>query len=50
LNFSITVSIAASLACQIQTQKFLLDSMFVGTEAYCFAAGRGLAGTDKLLE
>jgi hypothetical protein len=24
--------------------------MFVGTEAYCFTAGRGLAGTDKLLE
>jgi len=44
------VSIAASLACQIQTQESLLDLMFVGTEAYCFTAGRGLAGTDKLLE
>jgi uncharacterized protein (DUF58 family) len=44
------VSIAASLACQIQNQESLLDLMFVGTEAYCFTAGRGLAGTDKLLE
>ena len=44
------VSIAASLACQIQTQESLLDLMFVGTEAYCFTAGRGLAGTDKILE
>ena len=24
--------------------------MFVGTQAYCFTSGRGLAGTDKLLE
>jgi hypothetical protein len=44
------VSIAASLACQIQTQESLLDLMFVGTEAYCFTAGRGLAGTDKIIE
>jgi uncharacterized protein (DUF58 family) len=44
------VSIAASLAYQIQTQESLLDLMFVGTEAYCFTAGRGLAGTDKILE
>jgi len=44
------VSIAASLACQIQTQESLLDLMFVGTEAYCFTSGRGLAGTDKILE
>jgi len=44
------VSIAASLACQVQTQESLLDLMFVGTEAYCFTAGRGLAGTDNLLE
>ena len=44
------VSIAASLACQIKTQESLLDLMFVGTQAYCFTAGRGLAGTDKILE
>jgi hypothetical protein len=44
------VSVAASLACQIQTQESLLDLMFVGTEAYCFTSGRGLAGTDKILE
>jgi hypothetical protein len=44
------VSIAASLSCQIQTQESLLDLMFVGTEAYCFTSGRGLGGTDKILE
>jgi len=43
-------SIAASLACEIQTQESLLDLMFVGTDAYCFTAGRGLTGTDKILE
>ena len=49
-NLEAAVSIAASLACQIQTQESLLDLMFVGTQAYCFTAGRGLAGTDKILE
>jgi hypothetical protein len=44
------VSVAASFACQIQTQESLLDLMFVGTQAYCFTSGRGLAGTDKILE
>ncbi len=44
------VSIAASLACQIQTRESLLDLMFVGTDAYCFTSGRGLGGTDKILE
>ena len=44
------VSVAASLACQVQTQESLLDLIFVGTEAYCFTSGRGLAGTDKILE
>ncbi len=44
------VSIAASFASQIQTQESLLDLMFVGTEAYCFTSGRGLAGSDKILE
>lgn len=44
------VSVAASFACDIQTQESLLDLMFVGTEAYCFTAGRGLAHTDKMLE
>lgn len=44
------VSIAASFACEIQTQESLLDLMFVGPEAYCFTSGRGLAHTDKMLE
>jgi uncharacterized protein (DUF58 family) len=44
------VSIAASLACDIQTQESLLDLMFVGPEAYCFTFGRGLSHKDKMLE
>jgi uncharacterized protein (DUF58 family) len=44
------VSIAASFACEIQTQESLLDLMFVGPEAYCFTSGRGLAHKDKMLE
>jgi hypothetical protein len=28
----------------------LLDLMFVGSEVYCFTAGRGLAGTEQFLE
>ena len=44
------VSIAASFACEIQTEESLLDLMFVGLEAYCFTSGRGLAHTDTMLE
>jgi uncharacterized protein (DUF58 family) len=44
------VSIAASFAYTVRTQDSLLDLMFVGTEAYCFTAGRGLAHTDQMLE
>ncbi|MEH1940017.1 MAG: DUF58 domain-containing protein [Nostoc sp.] len=44
------VSIAASLACEVQTQDSLLDLMFVGNEAYCFTFGRGLSHTDRMLE
>lgn len=44
------VAIAASLACEVQTQESLLDLMFVGHEAYCFTFGRGLSHTDKMLE
>jgi len=44
------VSIAASIACEIQTQESLLDLMFVGPEAYCFTSGRGLAHKDKMIE
>jgi uncharacterized protein (DUF58 family) len=48
--FEEAISVAASFACTIQTQESLLDLMFVGTEAYCFTAGRGLAQLDQMLE
>jgi uncharacterized protein (DUF58 family) len=44
------VSVAASVAYTIQTQESLLDLMFIGTEAFCFTSGRGLANTGKMLE
>lgn len=49
-SFEEAVSVAASFACSIQTQDSLLDLMFVGTEAYCFTSGRGIAYTDRMLE
>ena len=48
--FEEAVSVAASLACAIQTQDSLLDLLFVGPETYCFTAGRGLGHTDHMLE
>ena len=48
--FEEAVSVAASFACTIQTQESLLDLLFIGAEAYCFTAGRGLAHTDQMLE
>jgi uncharacterized protein (DUF58 family) len=44
------VSVAASLACAFDTGEALLDLMFVGSEAYCFTAGRGLAHVEQMLE
>ena len=44
------VSVAASFACSVLTQDSLLDLLFVGAEAYCFTAGRGLGGPDRMLE
>lgn len=44
------IAIAASFACNFQTQESLLDLMFVGQEAYCFTSGRGLGHTDQMLE
>jgi uncharacterized protein (DUF58 family) len=49
-GFEEAVSVAASFACTLQTQESLLDLMFVGAEAYCFTAGRGLAHTEQMLE
>ena len=48
--FEETVSVAASFACTLATQESLLDLLFVGPQAYCFTAGRGLAHADQMLE
>lgn len=44
------VSVAASFACTVLTQESLLDLLFVGSQSYCFTAGRGLAYADQMLE
>ncbi|MBO3461801.1 DUF58 domain-containing protein [Aetokthonos hydrillicola Thurmond2011] len=44
------VSIAASFACDIETQESLLDLIFVGNRAYCFTIGRGLSSSNEILE
>ncbi|MBI4634769.1 MAG: DUF58 domain-containing protein [Candidatus Rokubacteria bacterium] len=49
-RFEEAVSVAASFACAIDTQESLLDLLFVGPEAYCFTAGRGLGHVDRMLE
>lgn len=49
-EFEEAVSVAASFACTVLTQESLLDLLFVGTQAYCFTAGRGLAHADQMLE
>ena len=48
--FEEAVSVAASFACTVPTQESLLDLLFVGPQAYCFTAGRGLAHADQMLE
>lgn len=48
--FEEAVSVAASFACTVLTQESLLDLMFVGQEAYCVTAGRGVGQTERLLE
>jgi uncharacterized protein (DUF58 family) len=48
--FEEAVSIAASFACTIELQESLLDLLFVGPQAYCFTAGRGLAEAEHMLE
>jgi len=48
--FEEAVSVAASFACTLSIQESLLDLLFVGTEAFCFTAGRGLAHSDTMLE
>jgi uncharacterized protein (DUF58 family) len=48
--FEESVSAAASFACSVLTQESLLDLLFVGSEAYCVTAGRGLGGEERMLE
>src|SRR5882724_4418224 len=48
--FEEAVSVAASFASTLITQESLLDLLFVGPQAYCFTAGRGLAHADQMLE
>jgi uncharacterized protein (DUF58 family) len=48
--FEEAASIAASFACTIQTQESLLDLLFIGSQSYCFTAGRGVAHGEQLLE
>ena len=49
-TFEEAVSVAASLACSLETHDSLLDLMFVGSQAYTFTAGRGLGTTARMLE
>lgn len=48
--FEEATAIAASFACTIQTQESLLDLLFIGSESYCFTAGRGVGHGEQLLE
>ena len=48
--FETAVSVASSFAAAPRSQDVLLDLMLVGTQAYCFSSGRGLAQTEQLLE
>ncbi|MCX6897512.1 MAG: DUF58 domain-containing protein [Verrucomicrobia bacterium] len=48
--FEEAVSVASSFVCTIQTQESLLDLLFVGAEAYCFTAGRGVGHIERMLE
>ena len=47
--FEEVVSVAASFACDLQTQESLLDLMFVADTAYTFTAGRSLGNTEQML-
>lgn len=49
-TFEEAVSVAASFACAVGSQESLLDLLFVGTQAYCFTVGRGVAHVDQILE
>ncbi len=48
--FEDAVSIAASFMATQKEQDTLLDLMFIGNNAYRFTSGRGLGGTENILE
>jgi uncharacterized protein (DUF58 family) len=48
--FEEATSVASSFACTIPDQESLLDLLFIGSESYCFTAGRGIAHSQQLLE
>lgn len=48
--FEEAVSLAASFACTLDTQESLLDLMFVGSESYCYTAGRSRMQPESLVE
>ena len=48
--FEEAISVAASFACTVETHDSLLDLLFVGSQAHCVTAGRGVAHAEQLLE
>lgn len=48
--FEEAVAVASSFACSLRTQESLLDLMFIGVEAFCFSAGRGIGHNEQVLE
>ena len=48
--FEEAVSVAASFTLSLDTQECMLDLLFVGTEAVCVSAGRGVHQAEYLLE
>lgn len=47
--FEEAVSVAASFACTLPDRDALLDLLFIGPQAFCFTAGRGLAHAEQML-
>jgi len=48
--FEEAVSIAASYVAAIEPRDAILDLMFAGHKIYSFSSGRGLGGSEKMLE
>lgn len=48
--FEEAVSVAASFASALNTQESLLDLLFVGPQAFCMTAGRGVGHVEQMLE